>query len=201
MCTSIPNIAIVILAAGASSRMGSPKQLLKWGNDSLLNHAINIALRAHASEVIVVLGANYELIEKEIEHHAITVLKNAEWNLGLGKSIAYAAEHVLKSKSKTQGILFTLGDQPLIGSDFLNKMIQGFSPDESQIVASVYKNDKKGVPVLFDSVYFEELSKLIADNGAKQLLQVHKPFVKTLKPPMENKDIDTPEDYNNLCRK
>ena len=76
MSDDTSNIAIVILAAGASKRMGSPKQLLKWGNESLLTHAINKALNVKNSEVIVVLGANHGSIQKEIEQFPITILKN-----------------------------------------------------------------------------------------------------------------------------
>ncbi|WP_298238130.1 nucleotidyltransferase family protein [uncultured Algibacter sp.] len=193
-----PNISIVILAAGASSRMGSPKQLLKWGNDSLLNHTIKTALRVDVSEIIVVLGANCKLIETDIKQHPVTILKNENWKLGLGKSIAFATEYVINSNSKSQGILVTLADQPLINSDYLNEMIQDFSPDESQIIATAYTDEKKGVPVLFDAVYFEELTKLSNDEGAKALLKAYDSFVKTLIPPVKNVDLDSKEDYETL---
>ena len=198
MKNTTPNIAIVILAAGASSRMGNPKQLLKWGDDSLLNHAINTALSTSACEVIVVLGANHELIEKEIEHSSITVLENENWNLGLGKSIGCAANYVLKSKTKMHGLLITLADQPLMDSSFLNTIIQDFSPKEHQIIATAYGDDKNGVPVLFDKIYFEVLSKLSDDFGAKHLIKLHESFVKTLKPPVKNVDLDSKEDYKKL---
>ena len=194
------NIAIVILAAGASSRMGSPKQLLKWGEDSLLNHAINTALNTSACEVIVVLGANHELIEKEIEYTSITILENENWNLGLGKSIGCAVNYVLKSKTKTQGVLITLADQPLIDSSFLNTIIQDFSPKEYQIIATAYDDNKNGVPVLFDKIYFEALSILSDDFGAKHLIKLHETFVKTLKAPVKNVDLDSKEDYENLLK-
>lgn len=194
------NIAIVILAAGASSRMGSPKQLLNWGDDSLIRHAIHTALELQYTEVIVVLGANYDLIETKIKDLPITILKNEYWNLGLGKSIACAADYVLKSKPKTQGLLITLADQPLIDSSFLNTIIQGFLPRENQIIATSYNDDKKGVPVLFDAIYFKKLSELSHDNGAKELLKAHESLVKTLKPPVKNVDLDSKEDYENLLK-
>lgn len=200
MSQNKPNISIVILAAGASSRMGSPKQLLKWGKGSLLNHAVKTVLEVGTSEVIVVLGANYELITKEIQHHPITILKNEDWKLGLGKSIACSTEHVLKSNSKTQGILITLADQPLINSDYLKKMIQVFTPCKRQIIATAYGEEKMGVPVLFDNLYFKELTKLSDDKGAKVVLKVHESFVKTLKPPVKNVDLDSKEDYKMLHR-
>ncbi|GAA4970707.1 nucleotidyltransferase family protein [Algibacter aquimarinus] len=192
------DISIVILAAGASSRMGSPKQLLNWGEDILLNHAINTALEVGNSEVIVVLGANQEIIKKAIQSNSIVILQNDEWKKGLGKSIACAVNYILKLKPQTQGVLITLADQPLINTDYLNKIISRFSSNENQIIATLYDNNIKGVPVLFDKIYFQELSNLIGDDGAKKLLKAHEYSVKTLKPPLKNVDLDSKEDYEKL---
>lgn len=192
------NIAIVILAAGASKRMGSPKQLLKWGANSLLSHAVNTALEVKPSEVIVVLGANHDSIEKEIKQFPVTILKNENWNEGLGSSIACAAKYVKALKPKTEGLLITLADQPLIDTPFLKRIIQNFYENQIQIVATSYENGKIGVPVLFDACYFEELSKLSDDNGAKYLLKKYKSSVKSLELQHENLDIDSKENYEFL---
>lgn len=189
------NIAIVILAAGSSSRMGSPKQLLSWGNSNLLNVAIEKAIKTVASKVVVVLGANYKLIEKEIKHQPITVLNNKNWNLGLGKSISCAAEYILKSDKKKDGVLIVLADQPKITTSFLNEIIDDYQLNQNQIIATSYDDDKFGVPALFDSFYFKELSKLTDDNGAKNILKKYKSSVKILNPPSKNIDIDSKEDY------
>ncbi len=179
--------------------MGSPKQLLKWGNDTLLNHAIKTVLEIDAYEVIVVLGANHKLIEAGVKHRSITILNNEDWDLGLGKSIACATEYVLKSKPQVEGILITLADQPLIDSHYLNDIMTHFYQDLNQIIATSYDNNK-GVPVLFGKVYFQELSNLTGDNGAKQLLKTHESCVKTFKPPVKNVDLDSKEDYEKLYR-
>lgn len=198
MSDDTSNIAIVILAAGASKRMGSPKQLLKWGNESLLTHAINKALNVKDSEVIVVLGANHGSIQKEIEQFPITILKNSNWKEGLGKSIACAAKYVIELKPKTNGLVITLADQPLIDTEFLKIIIQNFYQDRNQIVATSYGNRKNGVPALFDSHYFEELSNLSNDNGAKHILKKHESSVVSLQLQQENLDIDSIEDYEFL---
>lgn len=198
MPDKISNIAIVILAAGASKRMGTPKQLLKWGNESLLSHAITKALHVQASEVIVVLGANHGSIEKEIKQFPITILKNKNWEEGLGKSIACAAKYVKESKPEINALLITLADQPLIDSVFLDNIIHKFSQSQNQIIATAYENGKNGVPVLFDSCYFEELSKLSDDNGAKHLLKKYEFSVKSLELQQEYLDIDSKEDYEFL---
>lgn len=194
------NIPVIILAAGASSRMGVTKQLLKWGGDTLLTHTVQIALNLGDNEVIVVLGANYNAINKEIESFPLTVLNNKEWKQGLGKSIACGVDYIMQFNSEVDGVLIVLADQPLINTEYLNKLIQNFSPYKNQIIATSYKKGNCGVPVLFDKIYFKELSKLKDDKGAKYLLNQNESFVKTLVPPIKNVDLDSKEDYNTLYK-
>ena len=192
------NIAIVILAAGASTRMGSAKQLLSWGDSTLLEHTINTVLQLDSQEVIVVLGANFEIIKSKVSNHPVTVLKNTSWKIGLGKSIAVAVEYIQKLNYEIDGVMIVLADQPLIDSHFLGELCTAFSPNNNQIITTSYKNGKRGVPVIFDKHYFEELLLLNDDNGAKILLKKYAALVKSLKPQFENLDIDSKEDYNYL---
>ena len=174
------NIVVLILAAGSSSRMGRPKQLLKWNKITLLGHAISTAKEIKPLEIIVVLGANYNLFKSEISQEGIQILNNKNWKKGLGNSIASGVKQILKNDSNFDGILITLADQPLIDSTYLNSLIQEFEVGKSQIIASLYKNDKLGVPVLFDAIYFEELTKLNDDKGAKSLLHKYSDYVSAL---------------------
>lgn len=181
--------------------MGSPKQLLKWGNSTLLGNAIETALRLSVKEVIVVLGANYNVIKKTIKHYPVTIINNEEWQRGLGKSLAFGVKHIASSKQKIDGILVTLADQPLIDTVFLKKLIDTFNKKKHPIIATSYKNKKYGVPVIFDKMYFEELQALNDDFGAKQLLKKHKSSVKILLPEIENLDVDLKADYESLYKK
>ncbi|MGE5943866.1 MAG: nucleotidyltransferase family protein [Flavobacteriales bacterium] len=192
------NIAIVILAAGASKRMGQPKQLLQWGDDTLIDHAIKIASKVNPKELIVVLGAHFELIKNEIENSNVTIINNQNWEKGLGTSIACAVEHIENSKFKVDGVLITLCDQPLITSDFLKSIVSKFQSNTNQIIATSYQNGKQGVPALFDKVYLNELITLSDGQGAKDILQKYHTQVEALLPPTENIDLDTNEDYINL---
>lgn len=192
------NISIVILAAGASKRMGKPKQLLKWGDTTLINHAINTAVAINSKETLVVLGAHFELIEKNIKNSEVTILNNIYWENGLGKSIACAIGYLQKSQSSVDGVLVILADQPFITSDFLKLMISKFEINRNQIIATSYGNDKLGVPALFGASYFEELSQLKEDFGAKLILKKYHSDVKCIFPPTENMDLDTNEDYINM---
>lgn len=192
------NITIAILAAGASTRMGSPKQLLKWEDKTLLQHAIHTAKQTTASNVIVVLGANAEVITSEIENTAVSTLINNEWQQGLGKSIACVSDFMKNSEDKSDGLLITLADQPFVTTEYLDKMILQFSNHENGIIATAYNPKQKGVPVLFDKSYFKELSEITGDDGAKSVLKKYNGQLETIIPNFENYDIDTTSDYNRL---
>ena len=87
---SINNCAIVILAAGTSSRLGSPKQLLIFNNKTLLQHAIDTALNTGCKNVMVVLGAHFDLIKNQLTHQPVQVIENKDWQEGMASSIRYA---------------------------------------------------------------------------------------------------------------
>jgi molybdenum cofactor cytidylyltransferase len=198
MLESSPNIAIVILAAGGSKRMGSPKQLLKWGDQTLIEHSIEEAQGVNPKSVLVVLGANFNLIKNHIPDLQITIINNPHWEQGLGTSIAIAVEYLQSSKSRVDGLLVTLCDQPLITSDYLGFLLSKFQSGKNQIFATSYGDGKHGVPALFDKVYFNELMGLRDDQGARDILKRQANNVIGVTPPESNVDLDTKEDYANL---
>jgi molybdenum cofactor cytidylyltransferase len=195
MANLIPDIAIVILAAGESKRMGLPKQLLQWGNASLIGHAVQTALKVPHKEVVVVLGANYVQVYNEIKHYSVTSLNNKEWEMGLGTSISKGINYIKNIRSNVDGVFIMLADQPFITSNFLELLIHDFKPNKNQIIATSYKKGTYGVPALFDKSYFDELIQLHDDFGAKYLLKKNESNVKVLTPPNKNIDLDTEEDY------
>jgi molybdenum cofactor cytidylyltransferase len=180
--------------------MGQPKQLLKWGKNTLLGHTIETVLKIDAHEIVVVLGANFDSIHGDVKNYDVKILNNNDWQHGLGASIAVGVRYLLESSEKVDGALIVLADQPFIDGDYLQRMIDSFSLDHKLILATAYDKGIQGVPVLFDAVYFEELSKLEGDQGAKQCLKKYQSFVKTLIPPVKNVDLDTLEDYENEYR-
>ncbi len=194
------NIPIVILAAGASERMGTAKQLLPWGNHTLLGHSMEMALKLEDNDVYVVLGANFPIIKKEASKFPVTIIENKAWELGLGTSIACAMNYLLGIDSKVDGVLICLADQPFISSNFLNTLLQNFTANKNEIIATSYKDGLHGVPVIFDKKYMKELSMLSSDKGAKIVLEKYNTLVKAIMPNFENIDIDNREEYEKWYR-
>lgn len=194
------NIVILIPAAGASRRIGSPKQLLKWGDSTLIRHAIETAGELNQKKILVVLGAYYDRIKPEIEGFDIQILKNEKWEYGLGSSIAMGADFLFKSGDNFSGALVLLVDQPLIVPSYLKAMIDQFQVGKKQIIASSYGNEKFGVPAIFDKSYFKELSLLNDDRGAKDLIKKYSKYVSSVDIIPLVTDIDTEEDYDKIYK-
>lgn len=190
-------IVILILAAGNSSRMGAIKQLLPWQEGTLIENAIKQAKASIASDVIVVLGANHQKIEQKINHQNAILVINDTWESGLGSSIACGINYIDKSLKNTDAVLVMLADQPLIKTEFLNHMMRKFINGNTNIVATKYEQ-KAGVPAIFGSDYFKELSTLSNDFGAKMILEKNKSLILLLEAQGITFDVDSPEDYDRI---
>ncbi|WP_298754733.1 nucleotidyltransferase family protein [uncultured Psychroserpens sp.] len=184
-------IAILILAAGSSNRMGTAKQLLTIGHTTLIGKSIETALQSNANEVFCVLGANAETIRKSINSYKANVIINTNYNNGLSSSIIAGLDHI--ENLNFDAVLITLADQPRIDVNYLNVLIDSFNQNPSKISASDYQ-DNSGVPAIFPKTYFKQLKRLEGDKGAKNVLNsnnqnVIKVNCNTLL------DIDTQQDY------
>jgi len=192
---------VLILAAGNSSRMGFPKQLLKWKNTTLLQHTMDTVKKISAEEIILVLGANSEKIKAEIDSNEVTVLVNKNWNLGLGNSIAYGINYIETILPEAENVLIMLADQPLINTEFLIKMIESFKLNPSRIVCTLYEDGKFGVPTIFNKKYFAELVGLNDDKGAKSVLKKYSKNLLFIDGKDIVNDIDTMKDYEALFKR
>jgi len=188
------DIAILILAAGESSRMGEPKQLLPWKDGTLLENAIKTAKGSNADDVCVILGANSRDIRAAILEEEIVVLDNPNWKNGLGSSISSGVTHLIESDTYYSGLLIMLCDQPFISSAYLNEIIRLFKENEKKIVATAYDN-RAGVPAIFDVKHFQELKGLNDDYGAKKILEKYREGIVMVDAHGKELDLDTPEDY------
>ena len=186
------NIAVLILAAGSSSRMGTPKQLLPWKHKTLIEHVIQTSLKA-TTNVFAVLGANYESILNAIKDYPIQILKHKNWQDGLGSSIAFGVKHI---KENFAAVLVLLVDQPLINNAHITTLIEAYISKKSKIITTQYNKQKEGVPAIFDKLYFDELCKLNQDFGAKEIIDDNETY--SIEASNKILDIDTKSDYERL---
>lgn len=191
------NIPIILLAAGGSSRMGKPKQLLPWNSQTLIEHQIQTLLKT-GNPVNVVLGSHSNHIIPVIEKFKINIIINKNWEKGMGSSIAIGVSGLTNKLPDAEGVLFTLLDQPLVTVEYLRKMLDVFQPGKQQIVVSVSDAGWKGVPALFDKCYFDELQSLDGEQGAKIVMKSHAQNVKQVECGNLLEDMDTPEKYQQL---
>lgn len=194
MNVAIDNVYAIILAAGSSSRMGSPKQLLKWHNRPLLAHAIANTREIFHDRVIVVLGAHAELIQTSIDLGDATSIVNSQWQEGMASSIRAGIKALPASAAAA---LIMLCDQPLINAEHIQNLLSGWQHAPTHIVVSEY-HQSVGVPVVFPAEFFTDLLALRGDQGAKPLILEFKDSL--LKIPLSEAelDIDRPEDFELL---
>lgn len=194
---SNPKTGIVILAAGSSSRLGRPKQLLSYHHKSLLDNTIEEAKKATDGLVLVILGGNRDVIENNIIQSGVTICYNPDWEEGMSSSIRLGLALCRKEHEELEQLIFTVCDQPFISADIFRGLISGAADTGKGIVASSY-GGTLGTPVLFDQKYFDELTALKGEEGAKKIVTKFKDEVAAVTFEKGGIDIDTPEDYNRL---
>ena len=190
-------IAAIILAAGASRRMGQPKQLLSYRGQTLLGHVIQCAIASSCSPVIVILGANAEKIEPEIARLPIKIVKNTEWDEGISSSIRCGITYVQEHLLNIDAVVFLTGDQPFISAEIIEQIINIYQPTNQLIVASNY-GKSTGIPALFTCHFFSELMELKGDRGAKKIISQYQYLVHQIDFLGGAIDLDTLENYQQL---
>ncbi len=193
-------IGIVILAAGASARMGTPKQLLQWQGQTLLERTIGMAEAVHLGPVMVVLGANSEIILDQLSANSFQWVKNEAWATGMGSSVSIGLEALLKQRPNLSAVLCLLVDQPLITSKDLQLMVKTWQKENPPIVAAKYQ-DTVGVPALFDHRVFSDLLALSGERGAKSVLSRYANELIGVVLPAAALDVDTPEAWRAFLKK
>ena len=192
-------IAHLLLAAGASTRMGQAKQLLPWQGQSLIRHAIMTIQKANfSSKIVVVVGANRELILPELNDLPVEIVVNPDWAEGMGSTIRSGLAYLLKNKAENwAGVCISLVDQPLVSAAHLSALYQLWLTSISPIAAATYQNIL-GVPAIFDQSFFPKLLALDGAAGARKILQQARGQVTAMELPEARFDLDTPEDYTRL---
>ncbi len=189
-------IFAVILAAGSSSRLGRAKQLLKFGDYSLLEKiAVEVSQVVGAQNTILILGDKAEEISRLSNiDSAIQQVTNIDWSSGMSSSIRIGLQEA--QKHSCDAVLFVLCDQPFVDAALLKKMIH-MHHEKNGIIACNY-NGKNGVPAIFDHRFFPSLLALKGQEGAKKIIESNPGELTSISFPLGAWDVDTEEDVNRL---
>jgi molybdenum cofactor cytidylyltransferase len=190
-------VAVAVLAAGASTRMGQPKQLLPFRGSTLLRWVVEQAVASAADRVLVVLGANTEVITPTLEGLPVETIVNPDWEEGQGASVRAVVRFLRERAPEAGAVLFLLGDQPFVTTAAIDLLIATHRRTGSPLVASE-QDGRLGVPALFAAEFFEELTQLRGDAGARRILHAHRETAVGIPLPGAELDVDTPADYERL---
>ena len=194
MNSASDKVYAIILAAGGSSRLGRPKQLLEWRKRSLLAHSILNVQALLGEKIVVVLGAHATAIQSAVDLDGVSVIINPDWREGIASSIRAGINALPVSASAA---LFVLCDQPLVNSTHLQKLLSGRQGNADKIIASQYHHSV-GVPALFPASFFEHLLSLSGDRGAKPLMLQFETSLLKIPLPEAELDVDRQEDFERL---
>ena len=183
---------VILLAAGSSSRLGRPKQLINYQDKTLIQYSIEAAQYSAADDLVVVLGCNSELIQTGIESKEVPVLVHAHWEEGISSSMQCGLRYLLETSLVDQVILM-LCDQPYVSQGLLDQLMNGKKASGKGIVACSYAGTV-GVPALFGQHYFPELLALNGTEGAKKVILNHQADTFLVDFPLGAVDLDTEED-------
>ena len=191
------SIATIILAAGASRRMGQPKQLLLYKEQTLLGYVTQCAISSECNPVIVILGANAEKIEPKIAQLPIKIVQNNNWNEGIASSIRCGISYIQNQYLNLDGVVFLTCDQPFISTELIEQLIDAHYSTNKPIIASQY-GEILGIPALFSRSFFSALMQLQGDRGAKKIINQYPDLVYVINFPQGQIDLDTLENYQQL---
>lgn len=188
-------VSAVVLAAGASTRMGTQKLLLPLGDEPLVRRTVRQICAAGFDEIMVVVGYEQEKVLAALEGLPIRHAINAAYETGMGSSFRTAIEHLGDSAAA----MFALGDQPFVTTAEYRSILDLYRRDAPDIV-SVRYGDVTAPPHLFRREFFPELAGLT--HGARDLLARHRDRATVLQfPPELLQDVDTPDDYERARRR
>ncbi len=190
-------VGLVILAAGGSTRLGRPKQLLPYRGRSLLRHTAETAVASVCRPVVVVLGAHAANMEGETCGLPVRVVENSLWRQGMATSLRRGLQALETGDAGTAAVVIALCDQPLVTVQVIDALVLAYRTEGRPIIASAYAGCL-GVPALFDRSLFPELRALTGDEGARRIITRHAKDVHGVPLPGGALDLDTPEDCERL---
>lgn len=188
-------VAAVILAAGGSSRLGRPKQLLNYDGQPLIVRAVDIALAAGCAPVVAVVGRDADDCAAALKDRSVVIVHNADWQQGMGSSIRVGVRAVRSlAPSSIGSLLLMLVDQPNVTADVLHRLITLHDTSDRPVAVSEYANTV-GPPVIAGGDFVRQLADWPDDRGAKELWLRDPDAVVRMQCPEAVTDIDTEADY------
>ena len=181
----------LILAAGASRRFGSPKQLVRIDGRPMLHAVLSRAVEVAGHSVSVVLGAHAAELAPLLKHSPAAIVINRDWEQGLSSSIRAGLGRL---PGTVEGLLILLADQPSVTTEDLRRLVGTWRRQPEAIAAAQYGGGVTGAPAIFPRWCFRELGELRGDRGAGALLQRHADRLVRVPIAAAAHDVDTPED-------
>ncbi len=194
-----PRCGLILLAAGASTRMGRPKQLLEFEGRPMIVRAVDAALAGGVWPVIVVLGAHAEEIRPRLARHPVLVVENEAWSEGMASSIRTGVQTLEQFSRAMDGVVLALCDQPHFSPAAIDALRQTQGRTGATIVAARYEGHA-GPPALFLRPHFPALAALTGEQGARTLIIENPAAVAHIDLPELAQDLDTPADFDALTR-
>ena len=191
--------AAVVLAAGASSRLGQPKQLVQIDGESLLRRTARMAGEAGCDPVAAVLGFEAERMRHELDGLGAVPVVNGDWRSGMGSSLRCGVAALLQLDPCPRNILLLVCDQVALSVEILRELLLVHASGEKAITASRYAG-RCGVPAIFSSVFFPQLLAVSGDRGAREILERHAGQLARVDFPQGELDLDTPEQLKVVWR-
>lgn len=188
---------IAVLAAGGSSRMGRPKQLLEWRGTTLIRRAAQTALDAALGPVVIMLGSHAEECLASVADLALDEVIHRAWAEGMGSTVACAAAYVQTHRPGTEALILMSCDQPLVQAADLAALWEAHSTTKALMAAASY-DGVLGIPALFAASLLPTLMELDGDRGAAALLRADPRFVTAVPCPSAGTDVDTPGEFRSL---
>lgn len=187
----------ILLAAGASTRLGEPKQLLMFQGRPLVRHVAEIALASQLSRLIVVVGNRADEVRAALAGLPVEIVENPHFSQGQSTSLRAG---VLALPRAVSAALILLVDQPFVDASLIDRLIGLYHESGAPIVAPRFQ-ERRGNPVLFDAALFPELLAVVGDTGARDVIVRHRARLVTLEVPSGRAflDIDTWDDYQRLA--
>ncbi|MEN9686759.1 MAG: hypothetical protein RLZZ28_2545 [Bacteroidota bacterium] len=199
MSYSIKYCGILIIAAGQSKRMGTPKQLLTVGGDTLINRLIEIVKKAGTFPVTLVLGAAAESIKAQLTRTDLLIVLNDAWEEGMAGSIRIGLTRMMHTCPTLDGVMILVCDQPFISEENIRSLL-ALQRETNLPIAACYYANVLGTPALFHQSIFPELLSLKGDTGAKKIIMNKASEVAKLHFDQGVIDIDTMDDYEQILK-